>query len=220
MQHTLTMYPNQQHNSIKINDYTILEFYKDSVSPLSRIGYYILPIEGLNLATIEEKIGNLAEQARPSGYTNYQVLPDRLGTKNYSSYDHRICYVVFYNGTTVPTYPAEPAIGETETPAVPFNPWNEVQVNNVGMPTYVTLSFTLDSVDGTPIVFYVNEDKFLINVVSAGTLKISNNGIYLNDTEITDFELSNWPYLISGMNTIKVPKKNISHLKVDYTAQY
>lgn len=220
MQHTLTMYSNQQSNPIKIADYTILEFYKDSISPDNRLGYYILPIEDVPLDTIKTKIAGLAEETYPDGYTNYVILADRTGVQNYDSFNHRICFVVFYTGSEVPIYPAEPAITETGTPAEPFNAWNEITIENQGNPTYATLSLTIDSTDSLPLVFYVNEDKFSVSIASPGELKISQQGIYLNNTKLSDFELTNWPYLKMGNNSIRVPKKNVTHLKISYAEQY
>lgn len=220
MQHTLTMYSNQQSNPIKIADYTLLEFYKDSISSDNRLGYNILPIENMPLDTIKTKIAELAKEACPDGYSKYAVLADRTGAQTYESFNHRICFIVFYTGSVIPTYPAEPAIKETGTPAEPFNAWNQVSVENQGNPTYVTLSLTIDSTNNLPLVFYVNEDKFSVSVASPGELKIGQQGVYLNNTKLSDFELTNWPYLKMGNNSIRVPKKNVAHLKVSYAEQY
>lgn len=221
MQHTLNMYPNMQYNPIKIQDFTILEFYQDNISITSRLGYYILPIQDLTVQEIEEKINNLALQKLPEGYSQFIALPDRGTTHTYNSYDHRICYVVFYQGDVIPSYPQEPALGTPIAPSSSFNPWNEINITNAGGPTALSIILTI-AISTTSLEFYINNQNYKINseVRVGEVVKISKNGVYINNRQISDFDIQSWPYLTSGENTIRIPKNCVSNVQISYEMKY
>lgn len=219
MQYTLNMYPNLQYNPVKIQDFTILEFYKDNISALNKMGYYILPIQDLTVETIRKKIENLSAQKLPEGYSNVVALPDRAGARTYSSYNHRICYVVYYNGDDVPTYPSEPTLGTPISPKTPFNPWNEINISNIGAPTPLSLILTVTAIG--ELEFYINDNSYKINnITETGILKMSKNGVFLNDNPIIDFSIEDWPFLKSGDNIIKMPKNSVSNIQISYKLKY
>jgi len=48
MDNSLVMYPNLQFNPIEIPEFTLVEFYKESIAEENGLGYCIIPIKGLS----------------------------------------------------------------------------------------------------------------------------------------------------------------------------
>lgn len=218
---TLKMYPNLQYNPIKIQDYTVVEFYTDTISSTTRIGYYILPIAGLSARDIQLKIEDLMSYQIPEGYDKSIMLFSTDNTLNYDNFNHRICYVVYYNGEQLPSYPASPTLGTEISPSEPFNPWNEITITNNGGSTPISLILDIPEIENnTAITFYINDDSYTIVIPEPGSLKISQQIILMNNVTIQNFNLRSWPKLNAGTNIIKVPKNYVSQVKISYKLQY
>lgn len=223
MNTTLNMYDNLQYDAIPIQDYTIVEVYKDSIAEDNSLGYTILPIEGLNIDTIETKIAEIAATNLPSGYENYVVLPGRNETHDYDSYNHRVCYLIYYTSDTAPTYPDAPDIGEAIEPATAFNKWNIANIAYYGaIPSPLTLYFTVVKGCKTLEFYLRNEDYFSIPLKDFDTdtslVVVSNEGIYQDGVELIDYEMTNYPIIeptgtaAPSYNSLKVDKKWVSNV--------
>lgn len=221
---TLNMYNNLQYNPIEIDDYTILEIYKDSIEEYNVVGYHILPIKGLTAETIGEKIAEFAAANAPEGYSSWVALPSRRAPYTYQSYNHRRCYLVYYTGSDIPTYPAEPEIGEMPTPAEAFDPWHGLGLVNEGnAPTPARLSLTLTALDNEEVEFYINGNKYRawnLTGDDGSVLTVDKLGMTWNGSPIFTFDMERVPSLIPGVNEIKVSKKNVDKVDVFYKARF
>lgn len=230
MNTTLNMYSNLQYDAEPIQDFTIVEVYKDSILKANSLGYTILPIEGLDVDTIETKIAEIASTNLPSGYEKYVILPGANTTHDYSSYNHRVCYLVYYTADTAPTYPDAPSIGEAIEPATAFNKWNVANIPYYGaMPTPLILHFTV--VKGcTELEFYLrNEEHYVIPLNEFDTdtslVVVSDGGVYQDGVEILNYEMTEYPILtnngtVPSYNSVKVDKKWVSNITWYFKVRY
>jgi len=219
MLQTLNTYPNLYLNPIEIPDYTIVEIYKDSIALVNNLGYCIVPLGDKDNTEIKQEISNRVKSSQPTGYTNFVILAGRES----ESFNHRVTYVVWYTGETVPTYPELPTIETPADPAAAFNRFNEVTVVNQGVAA-TDLILTLTVVKAGLVEVYINDNYYsiIIDKLPAATnlITISKTGVSYNDKNYDKFTFSAVPTLTKGSNTIKVTKENVSNLKVDYVPMY
>ena len=218
MLQTLNTYPNLYFNPIDIPKYTIVEIYKDSIAQANGLGYCIVPLGDMDNDEIKTEIGTRIQNSQPTGYSNYVILAGRVN----EDFDHRITYVVWYQGNTVPTYPDLPTIIVPADPLPAFDIFNKVTVTNAGAaPTDVTI--TLSVVAKGKIQLLINEDLYIINIsklTTNDTLVISKEGVTLNGKEYDDFIFPKVPTLERGINTIGVSKNCVNNIKIDYVPKY
>jgi len=215
MDNSLMMYSNLQYNPISIPDFTILELYQDSIAEATRLGYSIIPIEGLSTQEIEDKCAELAATVQPDGYTSYILLTGAEG-----DFSHKIVYGVWYSGDA-PSYPSEPAVSELVA-ADSVSVWQTLEVPNSGAPAFASITLTLSAFDN--IEFYINGDYFHITidepVDGVDTVIINKSGVYYNDKAISTFEIDTLPKLQPGTNYIEVNATNITKVGIKYREQY
>lgn len=218
MDESLITYNNLQYNPIEIEDFCVVEVYKDEISLVNALGYFIQPLKDIGdvKATIEERV----RKSAPDGYENLVILAGR----NFDSYSHRIVYAVWYNGAAAPTYPAEPEQHDLGMPGSPFDFYHTVEVFNDAAPTYCRLTLTLDRLD-LPVEFYINSDYFKIDVseqipTDEKILVVDQTGVKYNSVPIYSYEFLSVPKLNSAINLIKVNKLMIREVKVEYVHKY
>ena len=148
MENTLTVINNLQYNPIEIADFCIVEVYKDDISLVNALGYFIQPLDGVG--DIKETIANRVRESAPSGYANLVVLAGR----EFDTFSRRIVYAVWYNGETVPTYPAAPEVHDLGEPGDPFDIYQDIEVINDSAPTDCKVTLTIDRLD-LPVEFYI-----------------------------------------------------------------
>lgn len=218
MNTTLKMIDNLQFDPIKIPDYCLIEFYKDSIDKNSALGFSIISIAGLTIDEIKSAIAEKVSFIVPEGYTDYVILAGR----DSEEYNHKKIYVVWYKGEA-PTYPAEPEIEEPAQPAEPAAAFEEYEIfNNGGKDTPITIEFTITTF-GEDIEFYLNDDFYSITPsLDYGTnVYIANSkGVSYQDIPIDTFKFPSIPYLMSGKNILKVKKTNVSNVNIKYTEEY
>lgn len=218
MDETLTVYNNLQYNPIEIEDFCVVEVYKDEITLTNALGYFVQPLKDIGdiKATIEERV----RESAPGGYENLVILAGR----EFDSFSHRIVYAVWYNSTTAPTYPAEPEQHDLGAPGDPFDFYQTVSVINDSAPTYCRITLTLDRLD-LPVEFYINDDYFKIDVseqipTDEKILVVDRTGVSYNSVPIYSYEFLSVPKLKSAVNQIKVNKLMIREVKIDYVHKY
>lgn len=227
MRHTLDVYNNLQYNPIEIDDFCIVEVYKDAIAETNVLGYYIQPLKGVDPSKIKETIENgvlrrVDSYPKGSGYTDLVILAGR----DFDSYSRRIIYAVWYNAETqeVPQLPDEPEITDLGATTVPFELNQPKIIFNGSAPSYATITLTLDRLD-LPVEFWINDDYFKIDVsqqipVSDKILTIDKSGVKYNSVPINSYEFLSVPKLKTGVNVIKVNRLMIRHVKVQYIRKY
>lgn len=220
MENSLTVYNNLQYNPVEIGDYCVVEVYKDEISLATALGYFILPIDGVEdlRSTIEEKVKR--DESRPTGYTQLAVLAGR----EFDTFSHRIVYAVWYEGENVPKYPDEPEQHDLGAPGDPFDFYKTIEVVNDSAPAYARITLTLDRTD-LPVEFYINDDHFKIDVskeipTDEKFLIVDRTGVKYNQVPISTYEFLSVPKIKSGLNLIKVNRLMISHIKIEYARKF
>lgn len=214
MENTLTVINNLQYNPIEIADFCIVEVYKDDISLVNALGYFIQPLDGVG--DIKETIANRVRESAPSGYANLVVLAGR----EFDTFSRRIVYAVWYNGETVPTYPAAPEIHDLGEPGDPFDLYQDIEVINDSAPTDCKVTLTLDRLD-LPVEFYINDDHFKIDVstqvpTDEKILVVDKTGVRYNSVPISSYEFLSVPKLKSAVNQLRINKLMIRKVKVEF----
>lgn len=218
MENTLTVYNNLQYNPIEIEDFCVVEVYKDEISLENALGYFIQPLKGIEdvKATIEQKV----RQNKVSGYTQLAVLAGR----EFDTFSHRIVYAVWYQGETAPTYPEEPEQHDLGAPGDPFDFYQLIQVINDSAPTYCRITLTLDRLD-LPVEFYINDDYFKIDVsdqipTDEKILVVDKTGVSYNSVPINSYEFLSVPKLKSAVNQLRINRLMIREVKVEFARKF
>lgn len=218
MENTLTVYNNLQYNPIEIEDFCVVEVYKDEISLDNALGYFIQPLKGIEdvKSTIEQKV----RQNKLSGYTQLAVLAGR----EFDTFSHRIVYAVWYQGETAPTYPEEPEQHDLGAPGDPFDFYQVIQVINDSAPTYCRITLTLDRLD-LPVEFYINDDHFKIDVseqipTDEKILVIDKTGVSYNSVPINTYEFLSVPKLKSAVNQLRINRLMIREVKVEFARKF
>lgn len=209
--HSLNTYPNQFYESVGIPNYSLLEIYKDEVAESNRLGYCILPIQGLDDLQIEEAIRTKVENSKPAGYTTLHILAGRTE----ASYNRRRVYCVWSEST--PSYPAATPVNVAPPSLTKFNEFNVTTINYKGSgttPVTVKASITYGET-----VIKVGDATIQIKENVSGELEINQGGAFLNGQPLSSFTITSTPVLHSGVNYIKA-SKNISKLNILYTEKY
>lgn len=220
MENTLTVYNNLQYNPIEIEDFCVVEVYKDEISLDNALGYFIQPLKGLEDNEIKSTIEGRVKQNKLSGYTQLAVLAGR----EFDSFSHRIVYAVWYKGETAPTYPAEPEQHDLGAPGDPFDFYQVLQVINDSAPTYCRITLTLDRLD-LPVEFYINDDYFKIDVsdqipTDEKILVVDKTGVSYNSVPINTYEFLSVPKLKSAVNQLRVNRLMIREVKVEFAHKF
>lgn len=214
MDNSLVMYPNLQFNPIEIPEFTLVEFYKESIAAQNGLGYCIIPIKGLSQEQIETEIRNKGTAVAHEGYTKFKVLST-------GDFNHKIVYGVWYE-TDEPVYPQEPEI-ESLTPAAALNIWKEIEVENAAAPTYITVTLTCSSFVDT-IEFYINKDYFAIDIKEpvdgVNIITITKDGVVYNGNPIDSFKMTSAPKLQAGANSIKVKTIGVTNIDIKYKNKF
>jgi hypothetical protein len=218
MENTLTVINNLQYNPIEIADFCIVEVYKDDISLVNALGYFIQPLDGVG--DIKETIANRVRESAPSGYANLVVLAGR----EFDTFSRRIVYAVWYNGETVPTYPAAPEVHDLGEPGDPFDFYQDIEVINDSVPTDCKITLTIDRLD-LPVEFYINDDYFKIDVskqvpTDEKIIEIDKTGVKYNSVPINTYEFLSIPKLKSAKNLIKVNRLMIRKVKVEFIHKF
>lgn len=218
MENTLTVINNLQYNPIEIADFCIVEVYKDDISLVNALGYFIQPLDGVG--DIKETIANRVRESAPSGYANLVVLAGR----EFDTFSRRIVYAVWYNGETVPTYPAAPEVHGLGEPGDPFDFYQDIEVINDSVPTDCKVTLTIDRLD-LPVEFYINDDYFKIDVskqvpTDEKIIEIDRTGVKYNSVPINTYEFLSIPKLKSAKNLIKVNRLMIRKVKVEFIHKF
>lgn len=218
MENTLTVINNLQYNPIEIADFCIVEVYKDDISLVNALGYFIQPLDGVG--DIKETIANRVRESAPSGYANLVVLAGR----EFDTFSRRIVYAVWYNGETVPTYPAAPEVHDLGEPGDPFDFYEPISVINDSAPTDCRITLTLDRLD-LPVEFYINDDHFKIDVstqvpTDEKILVVDKTGVRYNSVPISSYEFLSVPKLKSAVNQLRINKLMIRKVKVEFAKKF
>lgn len=218
MNHTLTTYNNLQYNPAEIADFCVVEVYKDEISLVNALGYFIQPLAGVG--DVKAAIKARVQEKPQTGYDNLVILAGR----SFNTFNRRIVYAVWYNGTTVPQYPKEPEQHELGAPGDPFDFYKDLLIENRGAPTYCTITLALASLD-EPIDFYLNDDYFKIDVsaqipTDGKILTIDKTGVSYNGTPINTYDSLAVPKLKFGANHLKINKITVDKVKVEYNQKF
>lgn len=218
LEHTLTVYNNLQYNPIEIEDFCVVEVYKDEISLDNALGYFIQPLKGIE--DIKTTIANKVKQNKVTGYTQLAVLAGR----EFDSFSHRIVYAVWYKGETAPTYPEEPEQHDLGAPGDPFDFYQVVEVINDSAPTYCRITLTLDRLD-LPVEFYINDDHYKIDVsdqipTDEKILVVDKTGVSYNSVPISSYEFLSVPKLKSAVNQLRINKLMIREVKVEFARKF
>lgn len=218
MNHTLTTYNNLQYNPVEIADFCVVEVYKDEISLVNALGYFIQPLTGVE--DVKATIAARVQEKPQTGYSNLVILAGR----NFDMFNRRIVYAVWYNGDTVPQYPDEPEQYELGAPGDPFDFYKSLEIENEGAPTYCTITLALAKLD-EPVDFYLNGDYFKIDMsgqipTDDKILTIDKTGVSYNRTPINTYEYLAVPKLKYGTNILKVNSITISKVKVEFNQKF
>ena len=211
----LNTYPNLQYNGIPIPAFTVVEVYKDEIVKDSSLGYFVLPIEGMDNEAIELAIRKKLRDEAPFGYGNLAIIQ--------KGFDHKVVYAVWNRGEA-PKVPDPKPIPKLDDPAEPFNVWEEIQLDNRGVgPTALTLEFDCSSFD-EPIEFYINDDYYTITIekpqMYQSIVIADETGAKYNGKNIDTFEFPTMPKIKNGSNCLRIKKTNVSKVKVKYLPKY
>lgn len=212
----LNTYPNLQYNPISIQDFCVVEIYKDTIVKENSLGYCILPIKE---GDMEQKIREKVAESMPEGYTNLAILAGRAKVE----YNHKVVYAVWYQNE-MPTYPEAPVISDLPPVSAAYNIYQEIEVNNLGTaPAYIELELTCSSVD-EPIDFYINGKFFSVtiekNAADTHTLILNKNGVFYNGAAIDTFICPSAPRIESGINHLLFNRSNIQNVKLNYLPKF
>lgn len=218
MNHTLTTYNNLQYNPVEIADFCVVEVYKDEISLVNALGYFIQPLTGVG--DVKATIAARVQEKPQTGYSNLVILAGR----DFDTFSRRIVYAVWYNGDTVPQYPEEPTEHELGAAGDPFDFYKNLVIKNDGAPTYCTITLALATTT-EPIDFYLNDDYFKIDVSAQLPTKdkilvIDRTGVKYNGTPINTYESLAVPKLKFGTNYLNVNSITIDKVKVEFNQKF
>lgn len=222
MNKTLNIYPNFQTDKIAVQDYTVMEIYKDSIAKDNSLGYWVLPIQDLTVAQIQEQIDTKLIEWLPSGYVNYITYPLDATIKDYN---RSICYCIYYNDT-IPTQPKEKTIPAIQSPTS-FDPFTSFMVENNGsLESSIKIKITPNSgieLDNI-IVFYINENKYSVKIedysLPPKELVITREKISYDGLNIDTFEFDAPLTIHKNSNTIKFKANNLEHINISYVPKF
>ena len=219
MDKTLVTYKDLGHDPIVIDDYCVVQVYKNEIALSNAEGYFIQPLNGLTnpKQTIEERVRKIGN---PDNFEHLVILAGR----RLDSFSRRIIYAVWYNGDIEPTYPARPTIEVLPEPDDRFNLFSSNKITNRGAKTNCKVTLTLGRTD-IPVEFYINGDYFIIDVSKEtpqleNVLVVDSTGVTYNSLPIDTFDLETNPSLDNGENVIRVLKSAVKKVKVEYMLKF
>jgi hypothetical protein len=213
MTKTLNTYPNLQYDSISIQDFCIVEIYKETIAKDNGLGYCILPIEGLDNSTIEENIKERVAATMPEDATNLAILSE--------GYSHKIVYAVWYSSDK-PEYPHNEPEEAIEAGVGAVEIWDSHEVSYKGATADLELEFTVTN--PSFVDFYINNDYFKIYVEkplgSTHSIVVNKAGVSYNKEKISTFDFPTMPKLKNGLNCLKFNKNTTTHVEIRYVERY
>lgn len=220
MLQTLNTYPNLYLNPIEIPDYTIVEIYKDTIALANGLGYCIVPLGDKDNNEIKAEIANRIQNSQPVGYSNSVILAGRTN----ESFSNRITYVVWYQGSTVPTFPDLPKIEAPIDPKPAFDRYNKIEVTNQGAAASdVVITLSVVAVGEVSLLINDKSYSIIINKLlpnQENKVVISKDGVTFNDKNYDNFTFAGAPTLKKGVNSIAISKENVNKIKIDYVPKY
>ena len=219
MDHTLNVYNNLQYNPIQIGDFCVVEVYKDEISLVNQLGYFIQPLDGVE--DVKETITKrVREKHTAEGYDTLVILSGR----KFDSYNRRIVYAIWCDPNAIPQYPEEPEQYEIGEVGDEFDHYQNLTINNEGAPTYCSITLTLDKLD-LPIDFYLNDDFFSIDLSDQipsdeMVLTIDRTGISYNGKPIDSYNYLSVPKLLFGVNYLSISRLMVKKVKVEFTRKF
>lgn len=219
MAEELNIYENLQQEPVAIGQYCVVEVYRDSISTSTAQGYFIQPLEGL--VNPKEAIEARVRKVANSGSRKNLVI---LAGRTYDSYNRRIVYAVWYNGTTVPTYPAKPTEPEYGDVGEGLSYFESHKFTNNGIPTDCSITLSIVRTD-IPVEFYLNDDYFKVDLAGYALtgkqeVVVDKTGVYYNSRPVDTFELIAVPTLKSGENEIRCSQLAVQNVKIDYQTKF
>lgn len=216
---TLTFFNNQQYDPINIQDFCIVEVYKNSITKDNILGYYIQPLK--DITNPIETIENRVRRSVATDLTELVILPGR----EINQLSHKIVYAVFYDSNAEkPIYPLLPEEIELGKPAQQLDIYETIELNNEGTPTDCTIKLIISTL-AKDIEFFINGRKYLIYAselppAPEKVLIINKYGVTYNSIPVDKFEFMQPPQLQHGHNIIKVDRATVSDIEITYLRKY
>lgn len=219
MNNTLTFFNNLQYDPIQIDDFCIVEVYKNSISDENILGYYIQPLNGVT--NPKETIANRVKQLAAVDLDGLAILPGR----ELNLYSHKVVYAVFYDtNDAAPIYPLMPDQVDLGTPANPLDIYETIEIENEGTLTDCTINLAL-AASAKEVEFFINDQRYFVDIsnyprLDNATMIISKNGVSYGSLPIDSFKFSKPPQLEHGVNILRVNKIMVSDIEITYTRKY